>query len=598
MPFQYTGKGTKSQHFFAKNQKFTKIRPLQDELAAAQQIRVIVGLIAQGKVVCQGAAGVGAVENSVFVLLIRDLQHKMLGQGGAGAGEILLQCLPGGLADAVAGHLGMQAADHGAEAVLHGHGFQPGMQPAAVLGEHFVTRQQHGGHAHPGAGPAVQQEFRTHQAVEPHGGGQRGLGVGQGIAAAAGGGVVADEHGGIEAFVAAIGHGQGVARPVADELHAFRQAGGVNVDALAVGVLDHDLGSAGGDGAFAGGPDLVGHLAAVLPGPDVGKGAGLLPVGREGGALDVGADEYLHGRASPLQHELDRPKHIHKVAGLHDDGAVLRETEAGEEGAADGVPVLLEADLKYEFAGQADAGGGQVLLQGGLRLLPDLPAGQGGVQTLDGAAEAVLDGHGVQLGMQAAAVLCEHFVAGQQHGGHAPQGAGPAVEQELGAHHAVEAHGGGLGGKGMGQGVAAAAGSGVVADEHGGVKAVIHAVHHAHGAAAPAADDLYALGQLADVQIDGMVVGVVHQDVVGAGGDGALAGGLDLGGHLLGGGGIQVVAQLGLIPQGGESGALDIGTDKYAHNSILLMIRQRMRNFQLHHSTAGRGKQPPGKLAE
>ena len=65
-------------------------------------------------------------------------------------------------------------------------------------------------------------------------------------------------------------------------------------------------------------------------------------------------------------------------------------------------------------------------------------------------------------------------------------------------------------------------------------------------------------------------MGIVHQNIVGAGGDGALTGGLDLGGHLLGGGGIQVVTQFGLIPQGSKGGTLDIGTDKYAHNSILL----------------------------
>ena len=103
----------------------------------------------------------------------------------------------------------------------------------------------------------------------------------------------------------------------------------------------------------------------------------------------------------------------------------------------------------------------------------------------------------------------------------------------------------------MGEGIAVAACGRMIADEHGGVKGVVHTVHHAHGAAAPATNDFHALGQFVYVQIDGIIVGIVHQNVVGAGSNGTLAGGLDLGGHLFGGGSIHIVTQFGLVPKGG-----------------------------------------------
>ena len=61
--------------------------------------------------------------------------------------------------------------------------------------------------------------------------------------------------------------------------------------------------------------------------------------------------------------------------GLQDDGAVVGQTEAGEEGATDGVAVLFEADLKDELAGQRNAGLCQVFLQSGLGLFLDFLAG-------------------------------------------------------------------------------------------------------------------------------------------------------------------------------------------------------------------------------
>ena len=153
----------------------------------------------------------------------------------------------------------------------------------------------------------------------------------------------------------------------------------------------------------------------------------------------------------------------------------------------------------------------------------------------------------------------------EEDGGDTGLGAGPAEEEELRAHHAVELDLGGLGGIGVGEGVARAAGGGMIAHEHGRVKGAVHSVHHAQGVARPAADDLHALGQLAHVDVDGVVVGVVDQDIIGSGGDGSFTGGLDLLGHLAGGGGVQALPQLGLGPEGGEGRPLDISGNEYAH---------------------------------
>ena len=57
---------------------------------------------------------------------------------------------------------------------------------------------------------------------------------------------------------------------------------------------------------------------------------------------------------------------------------------------------------------------------------------------------------------------------------------------------------------------------------------------------------------MAHVDVDGVVVGVVDQDIVGPGGDGPLTGGFDLQGHLTGGGRVEALPQLGLGPEGGE----------------------------------------------
>ncbi len=227
--------------------------------------------------------------------------------------------------------------------------------------------------------------------------------------------------------------------------------------------------------------------------------------------------------------------------------------------------MLLKGDLKGKMLRQLNARLGQILLQGLFRHFPDDAAGQSGIDATGGAAKAVLHRHGIEHGMQVPAVLGEHFVAGEQNGGDALQGAGVAVEHEFRAGPAVEQNIGGLGGKGMGQRIAAAAGGGMVAHEQRCVIGLVHAVHHAQRAARPAADDLRALRQLVHIQIDGIIVGVLDQDMIRAGGDGALAGRLDLPGHLLGSGRIDALAHLGLIPKGGEGGSLDICTDKNAH---------------------------------
>ena len=62
-----------------------------------------------------------------------------------------------------------------------------------------------------------------------------------------------------------------------------------------MGVLDHDLRGAGGDGPLTGGGHLPGHLQPGGGGAGgLGLGIAFLPVGGEGGALDVCADQYFH----------------------------------------------------------------------------------------------------------------------------------------------------------------------------------------------------------------------------------------------------------------------------------------------------------------
>ena len=132
---------------------------LHNVLAAAEDFHEVVAFEADGEIVHQHTAGIIAHANSRLMLFIRQLKDEMLRQSGNSIGEILLEALFGGGADLVAGHFGMQTADHGAKAVLDGYCLQLGVQAAAVLGEHFVTGQQNSGHAHLGAGPAVQQKL-------------------------------------------------------------------------------------------------------------------------------------------------------------------------------------------------------------------------------------------------------------------------------------------------------------------------------------------------------------------------------------------------------------------------------------------------------
>ena len=119
----------------------------------------------------------------------------------------------------------------------------------------------------------------------------------------------------------------------------------------------------------------------------------------------------------------------------------------------------------------------------------------------------------------------------------------------------------------MRQRIAAAACGRMIAYKQRRIIAFVHAVHHAQRAARPAPDDLRTFRQLGHIQIDGVIVGVLDQNMLRAGGDGALTGRLDLPGHLLSSGRIDALAYLGLIPKGGEGGPFDIGTDKNAHDA-------------------------------
>ena len=132
--------------------------------------------------------------------------------------------------------------------------------------------------------------------------------MGQGVARAAGGGVIAHEHGRVKGLVHAIDHGIGVAAPVAHHLDALRQLGQIQVDPRAVGVLDHDLGGPGGDGSLAGGLDLPGHLLGKGTGfGGLVDGMGLVPAGGEGRPLDVGGNKDFHAEKAPFTDRTARP---------------------------------------------------------------------------------------------------------------------------------------------------------------------------------------------------------------------------------------------------------------------------------------------------
>ena len=122
----------------------------------------------------------------------------------------------------------------------------------------------------------------------------------QGIAAAGGPGVVAgEEHRTKVPGVQPAHHTEGVSRPAPHDVDALGQRGGIQVPGGVMGVLDEDLAVLfSGEHSVAGGPDFPGHLfleGDIVPG---GGALGLRPVGDAAGALDVGADKYIHGDPS------------------------------------------------------------------------------------------------------------------------------------------------------------------------------------------------------------------------------------------------------------------------------------------------------------
>ncbi|CUP38667.1 Uncharacterised protein [Flavonifractor plautii] len=119
----------------------------------------------------------------------------------------------------------------------------------------------------------------------------------------------------------------------------------------------------------------------------------------------------------------------------------------------------------------------------------------------------------------------------------------------------------------MGQGVAAAAAPGVVArEEHPAEGPPLQPRHHAQGIARPPPEHPGLPGQPGRIQVAGGVVGVLHQNVLRPGGDGPLAGGGHLGGHLGGKGPVVVHSgPLGLRPVGNAAGALDVGAQIESH---------------------------------
>ena len=108
--------------------------------------------------------------------------------------------------------------------------------------------------------------------------------------------MVAGEEDGVEVVaVHPAHHGKGVAGPAAEDADLLGQGGDIQVAGRVVGVLDEDLLGARGDGSFAGGADLPGHL--TLEGVVVlGGGAFCFaPVGDAAGAFNVGGEKDFHG---------------------------------------------------------------------------------------------------------------------------------------------------------------------------------------------------------------------------------------------------------------------------------------------------------------
>ncbi len=98
-----------------------------------------------------------------------------------------------------------------------------------------------------------------------------------------------------EGVVEALDHGERVTVVAPDEARGRWQSGGGEVATVAVGILDQNVGGAGGERTPARGRHLGVHLGAerCVPGLALAR---LVASGDAGNAFDVGADEHLHDR--------------------------------------------------------------------------------------------------------------------------------------------------------------------------------------------------------------------------------------------------------------------------------------------------------------
>ena len=113
----------------------------------------------------------------------------------------------------------------------------------------------------------------------------------------------------------------------------------------------------------------------------------------------------------------------------------------------------------------------------------------------------------------------------------------------------------------------------VAGEEDGPEVPGIQPGHHGERVPGPAPEDAGLGRKLGGIDVPGGVVGVLQKDALRPGGQGPLAGGADLPGHLrlegavvLGGG------ALGLRPVGDAAGPLDIGADIDLHCCTLLFL--------------------------
>ena len=180
--------------------------------------------------------------------------------------------------------------------------------------------------------------------------------------------------------------------------------------------------------------------------------------------------------------------------------------------------------------------------------------------------------HPLGAGEQVGGLGDEHVVAGGQDDGHAHFTGQRAVQAGLAQFHAVDEDAReGEAVDGVRQD-AAALRARVVADHEDGVAALFQAAHHAQ-VARLAQHQAGAFVEAVRQQVAETAVRIVDQDLFGAAGDGALHGGVGLGGHPGAGAFVFAVACAHLFGVEDAGDAFDIGGNQDLHGVCLRRIQ-------------------------